>query len=201
MMPVWVPSPSGHRPNSFIGSVGATGAAGIAGALHRSGRGRRVRRQGACLSRRHHDRVSRARRLGKPVKWVEHRHEQTSSTRRMPVTIDTTWRLGSISTVASSRCAITSLRSPGLIRRSRLERRQSRSLTRWALIPNFEAVAQVVVTNKTPNAPYRGSGRRRVCHGADHRSGNDQSCRQNIQPRLANSTSDLHRMNTAELPM
>ena len=179
MMPVWVPSPSGHRPYSFIGSVGATGAAGIAGALHRSGRGRRVRRQGACLSRRHHDRVPRARRLGKPVKWVEHRHEQTLSTRRMPVTIDTTWRLGSIST----------------------ERRQSRSLTRWALIPNFEAVAQVVVTNKTPNAPYRGSGRRRVYHGADHRSGNDQSCRQNIQTRLANSTSDLHRMNTAELPM
>ena len=101
-----------------------------------------------------------ARRLGRPVRWLEDRHEHLINSAHarddrhdVEIGFDETGRLlamrdsfvkdsGAYTPVGIGAPSNTIAHIMGPYR-----------------IPHFEATAHIVVTNKTPNAPYRGSGR------------------------------------------
>lgn len=101
-----------------------------------------------------------ARRLGRPVRWIEDRHENITNSaharddrHEIEIGFDEQGRIlalrdrfvkdsGAYTPVGIGAPSNTIAHLMGQYR-----------------IPNFDAAATIVVTNKTPNAPYRGSGR------------------------------------------
>lgn len=104
-----------------------------------------------------------ARHLGRPVKWLEDRHEHILNAAHsrdnvfdVEVGFDASGRISAVSSTFTVNSGAYTPIGAGIAGNS-----IAHMLGPYD-IPNYEASCKVVLTNRTPNAPYRGAGRPEV---------------------------------------